>query len=416
MRRFWVWALGLGVAAALLATGSRISTHMTRPTGELALARALPGRKDIAAELRSERDEQSRRAAEATRVRQPLEVAVERARAISGQMQADGSPGDALQSELRDIEASTYSVPVTARIGTYIGRRGFYPVTVEGLPNGEVLAGGIRPPLTQDAAVLADGAPAYAQYRVVEGAPVRQALVFADGGAMNLRPTEWTRSRRLVSYSGPTLAATFMGSRIVTASGGGRLHVWSPETGMDTAVEIGPHAGRRGSKVVALVVSADGSVAAAARYADVLLHDGQTGRHLRSIPSKTKMAGGLSLSADGARVAFRSEWFAATVWDVEAGAEIASYKETARTAGGVALSPDGALLAAAKRDGTVGVWDIETGRRLHVLAGHTGRVRAIVFTSDAGRLITGSDDATLRVWDAVSGVETAVFKGHEMRV
>ncbi len=376
MRRFWVWALGLGVAAALLATGSRISTHMTRPTGELALARALPGRKDIAAELRSERDEQSRRAAEATRVRQPLEVAVERARAISGQMQADGSPGDALQSELRDIEASTYSVPVTARIGTYIGRRGFYPVTVEGLPNGEVLAGGIRPPLTQDAAVLADGAPAYAQYRVVEGAPVRQALVFADGGAMNLRPTEWTRSRRLVSYSGPTLAATFMGSRIVTASGGGRLHVWSPETGMDTAVEIGPHAGRRGSKVVALVVSADGSVAAAARYADVLLHDGQTGRHLRSIPSKTKMAGGLSLSADGARVALLTSRVG-SIADNQSGA---GYYYRSSKAG---LNAAGRSLAL----------DLAT-EGIHVLLLHPGWVRTDM----------GGENAPLEVPESIEGM------------
>ena len=411
MRRFWVGALALWIATAMLWVAAHVSAGKAPTPPELTLPTARPGRKDIVAELRSERAERARRAAaDAGRPRSSVEKEAERARSIRALLQVDDAPHDGPLHELRDIEASTYAVPVTARIGPYIARKGFFPVTVTGLPGEREATGAIRAQPGERAPVEVGDLPAHVQYRVIDGAPVRQSIVLSDVPAARVLPTEWTRSRRLVANSGRTTAAAFVGRGIVTAGIHGWLHAWDPDTRLDM------RSSESAGDAFALVASADGSRWATARRNTVMLWDGETGQLLRTLPSRTKVAGGLALSADGRVVAFRGDAFAATVFDADTGAKVADYRETARTAGGVALSPDGTLLAAAKADSTVGVWDIATAKRLGVLTGHEGRVRAVVFTSDAKRLITGSEDGTIRVWGATTGAEAAVLRGHEKRV
>ncbi|MAF11312.1 hypothetical protein CMK11_12750 [Candidatus Poribacteria bacterium] len=340
----------------------------------------------------------------------PVEMAAERTRAIAAPLQDGATPTNDLPGELRDIEATTYTLAVAARIGPYIARKGFFPVTLTGLLGERGATGAIRAQPGERAPVEVGDVPAHVQYGVIDGTPVRQSIVLSDVPAVRVLPTEWTRSRRLVANPGRTTAAAFVGRGIVTAGIYGWLHAWDPDTRLDM------RSSESAGDAFALVASADGSRWATARRNAVMLWDGETGQHLRTFPSRAKVAGGLALSADGSLLAFRGDAFAATVFDADTGDTVAAYRETARTAGGVALSPDGTLLAAAKADGTVGVWDIAAATRLRLLTGHEGRVRAIVFTSDAKRLITGSEDGTIRVWDATTGAEASVLRGHEKRV
>lgn len=300
---------------------------------------------------------------------------------------------------------------VSARVGAYVERGGFFPVFVRDLPDGELLTGAIEAARGGLGDVHEGDNAAFAEYRVLDGVSTRAAVYVGERARLRVMPTEWTHTLEIVANPGDVGAVAFLGGRVLAAGIDGRVRVVCPET-RRVPWTTEPIAGG----VVALAGAEDGARFLTAGRREVALWDAATRRRLRVFPASVKMQGSVAISADGGVLAFRARGFAASVWNADTGQEIASFPETRRTAGGVALSRDGALLAAAKADGTVGIWEIAGGERRCLLSGHEGRVRAAVFTADGERIVTGSDDGTIRVWDAETGREIRALTGHEARV
>ena len=86
---------------------------------------------------------------------------------------------------------------------------------------------------------------------------------------------------------------------------------------------------------------------------------------------------------------------------------------------GLSVSADGRRLASAGRDQTVRVWEMAIGRapqELRTLTGHTGEVYSVAFSFDGERMISGGDDKTARLWEVAIGGEIRKLVGHTRRV
>jgi WD40 repeat protein len=82
----------------------------------------------------------------------------------------------------------------------------------------------------------------------------------------------------------------------------------------------------------------------------------------------------------------------------------------------VSYSPDGSRLVTACYDGTVRVWDVSTGEMLFALSGHEGSVWSASFSSDGAHILTASSDKTARIWDAATGRLLTTLSGHPNEV
>lgn len=78
---------------------------------------------------------------------------------------------------------------------------------------------------------------------------------------------------------------------------------------------------------------------------------------------------------------------------------------------GISVSADGRRLATAGADKTARLWDSATGKLLATLSGHGAAVWNAVFSPDGARLATSSSDGTVRVWDVGTGAELRRLEG-----
>jgi WD40 repeat protein len=65
----------------------------------------------------------------------------------------------------------------------------------------------------------------------------------------------------------------------------------------------------------------------------------------------------------------------------------------------VSISPDGALVAFGSSDAVITIWSIRSGRKRYELAGHTDSIKDVAFSPDGQSLLSISFDGTVRVWD-----------------
>jgi serine/threonine protein kinase len=139
---------------------------------------------------------------------------------------------------------------------------------------------------------------------------------------------------------------------------------------------------------------------------------------------------GVTLSADGTRVAAGAADGQIKVWDLHdlprhrAIAILRGHRETVGTllfideAGRYLVSASGHPRGARPGlDSSIRLWDVETGGqpRLEphaVLEGHTGGVYCVAFHPSEPRLASGSADRTIKLWDTESLAEVATLRGH----
>lgn len=159
--------------------------------------------------------------------------------------------------------------------------------------------------------------------------------------------------------------------------------------------------------VAAVAFARDGSKIAAARGADVLILDPESGATVATFEGDAGPINALAFSEDGREVIAaggRASMFGAVVVrNVETGEKRLDLRGHRDAILAADPSPDGKTLATASYDRDVILWDLETGEQARTLREHTDAVYAVAFSADGASLATGSGDRTVKVWDVASG-------------
>ncbi|MFE9103817.1 NB-ARC domain-containing protein [Actinomadura geliboluensis] len=250
------------------------------------------------------------------------------------------------------------------------------------------------------------------------------------------------------------------GTWLASAGADGTVRVWDAATGAERR-----RLRELGGAAVALAVTRDGALLAAASHRRVQLWDAATGephgtvtspldgfgalafgagrdlairagdrlsrcdaearRVLRRSPRRAGETAGLAFSLDGTVLAEawnpplrRSRRYGTLqregvvrVWDPAGWRPVTELRGHEDVVTAVAAAPGGTWLASAGADMAVRLWDLRTGEPGHVLTGHPGPVAAVAVAPDGTWLATGGDE-TVRLWDAGTGAVRAVLTGH----
>jgi len=211
-----------------------------------------------------------------------------------------------------------------------------------------------------------------------------------------------TATRRLLEeFGGFTAALSGDGSRLVTCEGNpfpwegtpaGPAFIRSP------AASAAPIALPE-SRVVA--ISHDGrTVAVSDANTVVTLHDGATGRLLRTLPSSGRLWS-LEFSPDGTRLAATGWDTDVRLWDLKSeDGQPARLKGHTLSTWKAAFSPDGRHIVSTSSDQTLRWWDVATGTPLGLFRGHGGEVWCAAFSPDGRQLASGGKDRTVVLWPA----------------
>ncbi|NUR75382.1 MAG: hypothetical protein HOQ28_03725, partial [Thermoleophilia bacterium] len=197
------------------------------------------------------------------------------------------------------------------------------------------------------------------------------------------------RSPPLVLAAGkPVTAVAADASRIVAATRGGTVDVWS-----SSGTKLATFAER--TAVNGLAISPDGqSIATAGADAVARIRDLRTGRLLHELRKHTKAVTAVVFSPDGRTLATSSVDHDARLWDTGSGEMTRLLRQHFAKVADVAFSPDGRWLVTAGPI-TAGLWQLPTGTFVP-LRGPTAQVVGAAFTADSRTVLTGSLDGTIR--------------------
>ncbi|WP_235821264.1 NACHT and WD40 repeat domain-containing protein [Actinomyces mediterranea] len=209
-----------------------------------------------------------------------------------------------------------------------------------------------------------------------------------------------------------SVALSADGARVVTGSGDSSVRVWDADTGEVMKVLEG-----HSDAVLSVAVSADGSRVVTGEWEGTArVWDADTGKVMCVCRGHANRVWSVAVSADGSRVVTGSDDQTARVWDADTGKEVKVLEGHRDTVTSVAVSADGSRVVTGSRDRTARVWDADTGDVTSVLSGHYGWVTSVAVSADGSRVVTGSRDGTARVWDADTGEEVSLLEGHIDRV
>jgi WD40 repeat protein len=197
--------------------------------------------------------------------------------------------------------------------------------------------------------------------------------------------------------------------KVLMAVDYGSINWWDVETGLPVRPAV-----KKEGRGFEAAFSADSRRIATGEYKKpdgwmIGIYDSATGKTVRVIKSGEDFVGqpiGVSLSADGSRIAYGGTDGQACVWDVASGEKITTLKGHSGNVLSAALSPDGKLVVTSGADKSIRFWNSKTGEE-------SGRIDVpfpfynLAVSKDGARLTGGSsEDHAIRVWE-VAGLKEA---------
>jgi WD40 repeat protein len=256
------------------------------------------------------------------------------------------------------------------------------------------------------------------------------------------------------------------GSLLLATGRRGTAHVVRTSTGKAIATLTG-----RVGRLPVAAFSADNSVVALSSSGRPLrIWDARSGRPIGTL-SRVGYASEMALSRRGRRIAVRTGFHRASVWDTATEERIVEFRGGESVGGGglpasfgsvsfdgparrvvagmsstdidyaevwsvptgqtlrmlsgetdadshtagvstARFAPNGSLVVTASADKTARVWSVDTGENVSVLRGHDDHVTDAAFSPNGTFVVTASFDGTARVWDTATGRSLMVFRGH----
>jgi WD40 repeat protein len=194
------------------------------------------------------------------------------------------------------------------------------------------------------------------------------------------------------------------GTRVAIAGGDGKVRLFGPDR-----KPAGEYS--HGGPVAAVEFHPDGRLLSVGDDKQLRIWDPKAGKEQKAIPAGDGPIVGLSVTADGSKVATAGADKAAKVWTFADG-KAATTIQLNGPAHAVAISPNGARLAVAfaqDKASRLKVYDAVTGRELQSLPDPAGPVRALFFLADNRTLLAGGDDKVVTMHDVAA---TAAIPAH----
>ena len=170
------------------------------------------------------------------------------------------------------------------------------------------------------------------------------------------------------------------GKSVISAGDDKQIRVWDLESGKTARIIRGNVGEGREGQILAMALSPDGNLLAAAGWLTI---SGSDDYYIRLYDFQTGEIKHLFTGGHTDRVT------------------------------ALAFSPDGRHLLSGAMDKVAIIWDVQTGQKLFRLLGHTAEIYSVAFTADGAQAVTGSADATLRLWRVSDGDLVRILSGHE---
>jgi WD40 repeat protein len=229
----------------------------------------------------------------------------------------------------------------------------------------------------------------------------------ADGTILRRIPSKWQVHRHLVATPDGSIVGVGITEGCDTTLS--ETVVWDPQTGKK----------RTNLPVSAEAIRPDGRRLAAIEYSKkgthIAIHDGATGKRLRTIAPPDPVVDHLTFSRDGSRLLAtlgrRDPDSNATiaVWDTNSGKQVATLPgdkdDDVET---LAISPDGKLVVTSNWD-RMHVWDLPAATLVRKIAGKSRSGGSLVFDRE-GRLLVSVEDG-VRIWNVATGEEVGMVPG-----
>lgn len=222
-----------------------------------------------------------------------------------------------------------------------------------------------------------------------------------------------------------TLKFSKDGTRLISGSQDGSLHLWDVATGRyELSVSLGEHTtgwggGLAFSEDSKYLASGGGGLAGGIRVWNVanatqhaILTPGQ--------PNFLVVAPFLTVSPGIKKLARHSLHGGIGIWDATTLKKLSTVQtEPGRLYWPLVFSPDGEILVSSgveSRRNKVTFWQTDPGAPLFTLEGHASPVTEYAFSADSKIFASGSEDAAIILWDVKTGNQLATLTGHTKRI
>lgn len=230
----------------------------------------------------------------------------------------------------------------------------------------------------------------------------RVVTVSTDGEARLLEYPSGKDRGQLFDPNMPVGIAFFLNENDLLIAGeeSGRLALWKPDENSLHRTSARGHT----QTVIDRAISRDGRLLATLGR-DQLIRLWTLGDDYplaTSWPVEAKKAKGVSISADGNRIAVGDEDGGVQVWRLNSTDSAVNFRGHSQQVWAIAFSADGRLLATGDRQGKVRLWNSHNGRVIRELDTGFGAVWSVVFSVDNNTLFVASESGISR-WTVGDG-------------